>query len=81
MNKIVLGIEGMGCEVCEGKVKAAIESKYKVKKVTASAKEKNTVIITEEDIDKDAVAELIKNAGFSVTSFTSAPYKKMGIFG
>lgn len=80
MIKIEVGIEGMGCEVCENRVKDAITKNFKVKKVSASHKSKNAEIITEE-IDKDALKSVIENEGFQVTSYTSGPHKKFGLFG
>ena len=81
MIKIEVGIEGMGCEVCENRIKDAISKNFAVKKVTASHKNKNAEIIAEEEIDKDAITGVIEKEGFQVTSYTSGPYKKFGLFG
>ena len=50
MVKMIVGIEGMMCGMCEAHVNDAIRNNFKVKKVQASSKEKNAVIITEEEI-------------------------------
>ena len=52
MVKTTLGIDGMMCGMCESHMNDAIRNNFDVKKVTSSHSKKQTVIITEQDIDE-----------------------------
>lgn len=80
MLKITLKVEGMMCGMCEAHANKAIESAWKVKKVTSSHKDNETVIITENDISDADLTAVIKEAGYEVTAVTREPYEKKGLF-
>ena len=45
MVKIIVGIEGMACGMCEAHINEAVRNDLQVKKVTSSHKKKQTVIL------------------------------------
>ena len=81
MLKITAGVEGMRCGMCEAHVNDAVRKAFPVKKVTSSHTKNQTVILSEQPIDEQALRDAIGATGYRVTSFTSAPYEKKGLFG
>ena len=51
MLKITVDVDGMQCGMCENHVNEAVRGAFPVKKVSSSHSKKQTVIITEQDID------------------------------
>ena len=80
MVKITLSIEGMACNMCEAHMNEAVRNTYDVKKVTSSHTAKETVIITEKDIDDNKLKELVEEMGFEFKGITKEPYEKKGLF-
>lgn len=81
MIKTVLGIEGMACGMCESHINDAIRKNFKVKKVTSSRKDRQTVIISEDELDADQIKNVIGQTGYDLVSIESDPYVKKGLFG
>ena len=80
MVQTTVGIDGMMCGMCEAHINDVIRSKFRVKKVTSSHKKGEAVILSEEAPDENALREAIAATGYTVTSFTVAPYEKKGFF-
>jgi copper chaperone CopZ len=80
MVKIVLKIDGMMCGMCESHINDAVRAAFPVKKVTSSHKKGQTVILTEQDIDEDALKEVIDKTGYTAQSVAKEPYVKKGLF-
>lgn len=78
MVKITMGIDGMMCGMCESHVNDAIRRSFKVKKVTSSHAKKQTVIISENDIDDSLLREAIAQTGYGIKSIVKEPYEKKG---
>lgn len=51
MVKTVLKIDGMMCGMCEAHMNELIRKNFKVKKVTSSAKDGETVIFSDAELD------------------------------
>ena len=81
MLKTVLEIEGMACGMCEAHVNEAVRKAFPVKKVTSSHAKKQTVILSETELDTAALAEAIRSTGYQVGAMQKEPYKKKGLFG
>ena len=82
MRKITVGIDGMMCGMCEAHINDAIRQKFpQIKKVSADRKKKQAVILSEEDLDEQAVKETIDATGYTFLSVSSEEYKKKGLFG
>ncbi|MFQ9985512.1 MAG: heavy-metal-associated domain-containing protein [Lachnospiraceae bacterium] len=80
MVQIIVGIDGMACEMCEAHVNEAIRGKFPVKKVTSSHKKAQSVIISEQNISETELREALDPTGYKLTSYESAPYEKKGLF-
>ena len=80
MFKTTVGIEGMMCGMCEAHVNDAIRKAFDVKKVKASRKDNNAEIISETQLDEEAVKKAVEETGYKFTSFTSEEYFKKGLF-
>ncbi len=81
MYKMTVGIDGMSCGMCESHINDTIRKKFKVKKVSSSASKKRTEIIAEEEISELDIHDAIDPTGYVVTSYSSEPYEKKGLFG
>ena len=80
MVKTVLKIDGMMCGMCEAHMNDLIRKNFKVKKVTSSAKDGETVIISDAQLDIPWAKKEIKDIGYELISYTSEPYEKKGFF-
>ncbi len=82
MYKITLGVDGMMCGMCESHINDTIRKKFDVKKVSSSHTKKQTVIITERDIDEQQLKDAINATGYTAVSFKKENYeKKHGLLG
>ena len=77
MVKTVLKIDGM---MCEAHMNDLIRKNFKVKKVTSSAKDGETVIISDAELDIPWAKKQIKDIGYELVDYTSEPYEKKGLF-
>lgn len=80
MIKTVLKINGMMCGMCESHMNDLIRKNFKVKKVTSSAKDGETVIISDAELDIPWAKKQIKDIGYELVDYTSEPYEKKGLF-
>ncbi len=80
MIQTTVGIDGMQCGMCEAHVNDMIRAAFPVKKVSTSHKKGQAVILSEEEIPEEALKEAVKKIGYEVTSVSSAPYQKKGLF-
>lgn len=80
MVKTVLKIDGMMCGMCEAHMNDLIRKNFKVKKVTSSAKDGETVIISDAELDIPWAKKQIKDIGYEMIDYTSEPYEKKGLF-
>ncbi len=81
MIETKLKIDGMMCGMCESHINDAVRRAFSVKKVTSSHSKGETVILSEEPLDEEALRAAIKATGYDLVSLTSAPYEKHGLFG
>ncbi len=80
MVRIILGVEGMACGMCEAHINDAVRNAFRVKKVTSSRAKKQTVIISPDELSEAELKSVIKNAGYEVVSISCEPYEKKGLF-
>ena len=80
MIETTVGIDGMQCGMCDAHVNDTFRAAFPVKKVSASHKKGQAVILSEEEIPEEALKEAVKKIGYEVTSVSSAPYQKKGLF-
>ena len=80
MLKITVQVDGMMCGMCESHVNDAVRKAFEVKKVTSSHSKGQTVIVTEHDIDEDAIRAALAPTGYEVKAVSKEPYEKKGLF-
>ncbi len=81
MIKSTVKIEGMSCGMCEAHICDTIwKAIPEAKKVSVSRKSGEASILTEEEIDADALRKAIDATGYTFVSCESAPYEKSGLF-
>ena len=80
MYKILIGVEGMACAMCEAHINDCLRKAFPLKKVTSSRTKKQTELIIEEPVNEEALRQAIAHAGYTVTSFEMSPYEKKKFF-
>lgn len=81
MWKYTVEVNGMMCGMCEAHINDAVRKAFPVKKVNSSRSKKQTVILSETELDIAALADAIRNTGYEVGEIQKEPYKKKGLFG
>ena len=81
MWKYTVEVNGMMCGMCEAHINDAVRKAFPVKKVNSSRSKKQTVVLSETDLDPAALADAIRNTGYEVGEIQKKPYKKKGLFG
>ena len=66
MIKTVLKVNGMMCGMCEAHMNDLVRKNFKVKKVTSSVKDGETVVISEENLDIPFLKKEIKEIGYEL---------------
>ena len=84
MIQTTVKINGMMCGMCEAHMNDLVRKNFKVKKVTSSVKDGETVVISEENLDipflKKEIKEVITDTGYEYVSSDAVPYKKKSLF-
>lgn len=81
MWKYTVEVRGMMCGMCEAHVNDALRKALPVKKVTSSRGKKQTVVISERELDTAVLLNTIRNTGYEVGEIRKEPYEKKGFFG
>ena len=81
MWKYTVEVGGMMCGMCEAHVNDAVRKACPVKKVSSSRSKNQTVILSETELDTEAVMNAIRSTGYEVGTIQKEPYKKRGLFG
>lgn len=66
MITTTLRVEGMACSMCEAHVNDAIRRNFDVKSVKSSRRKKSCVIRSEQELDLERVAAVIRDLGYDV---------------
>lgn len=81
MVKIVVGVEGMACGMCEAHINDVVRKTFKVESVESSHSKKKTEIVAEAPLDESRLRQAITDTGYTVTTVTVEPYEtKEGFF-
>ncbi|MBR4496100.1 MAG: heavy-metal-associated domain-containing protein [Acholeplasmatales bacterium] len=80
MYKITLGIDGMKCGMCEAHVNDYIRKNFNVKKVKSSHIKKETVILSQENIDEEDIKKVLSSTGYNIISYKTENYEKKSLF-
>lgn len=81
MVKTTIKIEGMACGMCETHMNDAIRNTFKIKKVSSSHTDKESVVISDEELNEDEVKKVVEDTGYTFISMSSEPHEKKGLFG
>lgn len=81
MFETTIKISGMMCGMCEAHVNDAVRRAVPVKKVSSSHAKGETVILSEQQPDEQALRVAISETGYDVLSVSTKPYEKRGLFG
>lgn len=80
MVRTIVKIEGMACGMCESHMNDTLKNTFNVKKVSSSHAKKESVVISEEELDEAEVKKAVEGAGYTFVSMSGAPYEKKGFF-
>ena len=76
-----LEIKGMMCGMCESHINETIRNKFDVKKVSSDRNKNETVVISKNKLDEDALEAAIKETGYEFISLKSEEREeKKGFF-
>lgn len=76
MVKMIVGVEGMACGMCESHINEAIRNAFPVDSVSSSRSKKETDIVAKELIPEEKIRKVIDQTGYQVTSYRVEPYEK-----
>ena len=76
MVQTTLKVNGMMCGMCEAHVNDAVRKACPVKKVISSRSKNQTVILSETELDTEAIMNAIRSTGYEVGTIQKEPYKK-----
>ena len=71
----------MACSMCEAHINDGDGKAFPVKKVTSSRSKKETTVLTETELDEDALRAAISATGYEVGEIRKEPWAKKGLFG
>ena len=66
MVTTTLKIDGMMCDMCESHINDAIRRHFSVRKVKSSRRRGETVIVSEEPLDPEALKRVIDETGYEL---------------
>ena len=64
--KIILSVDKMMCKMCEAHVNEAVMGAFNDVKVTSSHEDKQTIVLTKNQIDVEKLKKVIENQGYPV---------------
>ena len=81
MVQTTLKVDGMMCGMCESHVNDAVRKAFpEAKKVSSSHTKGETVIVSAQPLDIEALKAAIADTGYTVTGAEEKPYEKKGFF-
>ena len=80
MVETILRVDGMMCGMCESHINDTVRNKFSVQKVTSSHTKGETVIVSAQPLDIEALKAAIAATGYTVTGAEEKPYEKKGFF-
>ena len=80
MIQTTVQVSGMACSMCEAHINDTIRAAFPVEKVSSSHSKGETVILSQEPLDENALRAAIDATGYTVGEISSAVYEKKGFF-
>ena len=81
MVKTTIKIKGIMCENCVAHINETIKNEFDINKVTTSKENGTSEVISDNELSKEKLREVISREGYEVTEVMSEPYEKKGLFG
>ena len=81
MVKTTIKIKGIMCENCVAHINETIKNEFDINKVTTSKDSGTSEVISDNELSKEKLREVISREGYEVTEVTSEPYEKKRLFG
>ena len=82
MVKTILTVDGRSCSMCEAHLNDSIRKAFpEIKKVTSSHSKGETVIVSDAELDANAIRAAVDPTGYKVLNVKNEPYQKKGLFG
>lgn len=81
MIKTTLKTDGMACTMCEAHINDTVRNNFKIKKVSSDYKKGETLIISDDSLDREKLCKAIEDTGYKITDIKEEPYSKKGLFG
>ncbi len=82
MVKTLLHIDGMMCGMCESHINDAVRRNFNVNKVASSHSKNTTEIISETELDREKLEQVVKDTGYELKGIEISPNeKKKGLMG
>ena len=80
MIQTTVKVSGMACSMCEAHINDAIRAAFPVEKVSSSHFKGETVILSREPLDENALRAAIDATGYTAGAISAAVYEKKGFF-
>ena len=80
MVETILRVDGMMCGMCESHINDVVRKTARVNKVTSSHTKGETVILSEQPLDIEALRRAIAETGYTVKGAQEKPWEKKGFF-
>lgn len=80
MVETILKIDGMMCGMCESHINDVVRKTANIEKVSSSHTKGETVIVSEQSLDIEALRKAIAETGYTVKGAQEKPYEKKGFF-
>ena len=80
MVETILKVQGMMCGMCESHINDVVRKTAQVSKVSSSHTRGETVIVSDQELDLEALKQAIATTGYTVTGAETRPYEKKGFF-
>ena len=80
MIQTTVQVSGMACSMCEAHINDAIRAAFSVEKVSSSHSKGETVILSQEPLDENALRTAIDATGYTAGEISTAVYEKKGFF-
>lgn len=81
MIETIVKVDGMMCGMCESHINDAVRSHFQVKKVSSSHTKGQTVIQSQEPLDREQLRQVIDATGYKALDVVSRPVEKRGLLG
>lgn len=80
MIQTTVQVSGMACSMCEAHINDTIRAAFSVEKVSSSHSKGETVILSEEPLDENALRTAIDATGYTAGEIHAETYEKKGLF-